>query len=421
MPKMPGPSRTQSKRRYTPDTLPGFTCKRCDDCGRRVVSRPDQQRHANLHLPPEYDNIKYPHACDWPKCTQRFSQATALQDHINVHTGARPHKCPECSKGFANAGNLHHHRRRAHQYKSDKTRGRRESPRAAPYTKRRKGEKVARTPSPSVSDRSEDVHDSQDSPLPADAPATASGFAAAYAPEISPAASFSSSFAGPSSQPSPADAVFLWTTGNDSDNNRACVPVAGPSRFNAPSPAATSYACDAFLPVGASYPFFGQNLNDFSNVPAQQSDDGLMFTPPQRNFNLPLDDPTLPLDRSKPPFDTFAFSLDSTLPSDTPTFPLDAFGAPADSFGFDSSLYPLDASLPPLNDPFFPLEARASGSYDGQTTYNGQILFDGHPFGSFNDRTPYTTSLPQPPANFAHDSLEEDARHTFARLRFTHP
>ena len=77
MPKMPGPSRTQvgvrtsvlgwhatnmgtfqSKRRYTPDTLPGFTCKRCDDCGRRVVSRPDQQRHANLHLPPEYDNIK---------------------------------------------------------------------------------------------------------------------------------------------------------------------------------------------------------------------------------------------------------------------------------------------------------------------------------------------------------------------------
>ncbi|KAL1708598.1 hypothetical protein EV121DRAFT_277104 [Schizophyllum commune] len=378
---MPGPPRTQSKRRYTPETLPGFTCKRCDDCGRRVVSRPDQQRHANLHLPPEYDDIKYPHVCDWPRCPRRFSQATALQDHINVHTGARPHKCPECFKGFANAGNLHHHRRRAHQYKSDKTRGRRESPRAAPYTKR-------------LSDRSEEVHDSQDSPLPADAPTTASGSATAYAPESSPAASFSSSFAGPSSQSSPADAVFLWTN----DNNRACVPVAGPSRFNAPSPAEASYACDAFLPVGASYPFFGQNLNDFSNVPAQQSDDGLMFTPPRRNFtDLPLDDPTLPLDRSNPPFGTFAFSLDSTLPSDTPTFSIDAFAVPADSF------------------------TRAPGSYNGQTTYNGQILFDGHSFGSFNDRAPYTTSLPQPPANFAHDGLEEDARHTFARPRFPYP
>ncbi|KAL1723446.1 hypothetical protein EV715DRAFT_286314 [Schizophyllum commune] len=413
MPKMPGPPRTQSKRRYTPDTLPGFTCKRCDDCGRRVVSRPDQQRHANLHLPPEYDDIKYPHACDWPKCTQRFSQATALHDHINVHTGARPYKCPECSKGFANAGNLHHHRRRAHQYKSDKTRGRRESPRVAPYTKKRKGKKAARTPSPSVSDRSEDVHDSQDSPLSADAPTTASGSATAHAPELSPAASFSSSFAVPSSQPSPADAVFFWTN----DNNRACVPVAGPSRFNAPSPAEASYACDASLPVGTSYPFFGQNFSDFHNIPAQQSDDGLMFTPPQRNFTLPLDDPTLPLDRSNLPFGTSAFSFDSAFPVDAHPFPINASNVPAYSFGFDFPGFPLDDPLPPLHDPLFALEARAPGSFNGQTPYDGQIPLDGLSIGSFNDQTPYTANLPQPPANFAHDSLEEDARHTFARFR----
>ncbi|KAI5893939.1 uncharacterized protein SCHCODRAFT_02576302 [Schizophyllum commune H4-8] len=410
MAKRPGPSRTQSKKDYTPETLPGFTRLRCDDCGKRVVNRRDQQRHANLHLPdtPEYEEIKNPYPCRWPGCTKRFSQKTPLRDHLNV-------QCPECRKGFRNAGGLHHHRERDHQYKSKKARGSRESPRTGPYTKKPKAKKAARTTSPTVSSPFEDVHGSTDSPLPVDAPTLASGSATAYVPELSPDASSSSGFAEPSSQPSPADAVFFsWT----SDNIPACVPVAGPSHCYAPSPAEASYTFDAFLPAEVSYPVYGQNFNDFTNVPAQQPDDGLLFTPPRSSVSLPLDDPTIPQDFSNAPFDTSAFSVDSAFPVDA-TLPFDASNIPANSFGFDFAGFPMGAPLPPLYDPLFALDAPAPRSFEGQIPFSGRTPFNGQ--NSWNDQPPYLPTLPQLPIDFAYDSLEEAPRDTFASFRFTHP
>ena len=47
-------------------------------------------------------------------CGKIFKAKPNLQDHINTHTGKRPHICQYCGKTFASSGNKHAHVRQSH-------------------------------------------------------------------------------------------------------------------------------------------------------------------------------------------------------------------------------------------------------------------------------------------------------------------
>lgn len=44
-------------------------------------------------------------------CNQRFSRASVLRDHENVHSGKKPYLCKQCGRRFANHGSCHQHQR----------------------------------------------------------------------------------------------------------------------------------------------------------------------------------------------------------------------------------------------------------------------------------------------------------------------
>ena len=60
------------------------------------------------HLP---DSMKK-HRCDI--CGKGFDEKIKLQDHFNVHTGAKPHKCRFCDMAYQNKSNRQAHERKAH-------------------------------------------------------------------------------------------------------------------------------------------------------------------------------------------------------------------------------------------------------------------------------------------------------------------
>ena len=47
-------------------------------------------------------------------CGRIYNQKAYLKDHINTHTGERPHICNYCGKGFASSGNKYAHIRQNH-------------------------------------------------------------------------------------------------------------------------------------------------------------------------------------------------------------------------------------------------------------------------------------------------------------------
>ena len=47
-------------------------------------------------------------------CGKIFKHGQYLQDHINTHTGERPHECNFCHKTFASGANRNSHIRQAH-------------------------------------------------------------------------------------------------------------------------------------------------------------------------------------------------------------------------------------------------------------------------------------------------------------------
>ena len=47
-------------------------------------------------------------------CQKVFKEGPKLRDHINTHTGERPHACDHCGKTFASVGNKYAHIRQAH-------------------------------------------------------------------------------------------------------------------------------------------------------------------------------------------------------------------------------------------------------------------------------------------------------------------
>ena len=80
----------------------------CNICGKEVkYSLPRHIRQA--HVSPQDRKHKCEH------CGKRFARRQQLNDHNNVHTGARPYICEQCGLTFNNNGNMSHHIRRVHR------------------------------------------------------------------------------------------------------------------------------------------------------------------------------------------------------------------------------------------------------------------------------------------------------------------
>ena len=50
-------------------------------------------------------------------CGKIFKGGPKMRDHINTHTGEKPHVCQHCGKTFASKGNKYAHIRQSHQGK----------------------------------------------------------------------------------------------------------------------------------------------------------------------------------------------------------------------------------------------------------------------------------------------------------------
>ncbi|KAK0204339.1 hypothetical protein DFS33DRAFT_1454575 [Desarmillaria ectypa] len=86
--------------------------KACPKCNKNVLNL---KRHLLIHL----DYSERPYRCPWEGCTVATTQAAGLEIHINtIHTGLKPHLCPEddCDFATGDTSKLCNHRKREHKY-----------------------------------------------------------------------------------------------------------------------------------------------------------------------------------------------------------------------------------------------------------------------------------------------------------------
>lgn len=81
---------------------PIITC-RFKDCNQVFEDRREFMRHATTH--PDIEKKRL--ICNY--CGKGLSSMTSLKDHINSHTGERPHKCEHCDKSFGKSSCLTRH------------------------------------------------------------------------------------------------------------------------------------------------------------------------------------------------------------------------------------------------------------------------------------------------------------------------
>jgi KRAB domain-containing zinc finger protein len=86
----------------------------CELCG-MVMAAKQRKRHFQQH---HMDESERKFKCDI--CGKGFMESSKLKDHINIHTGAKPHLCRFCGKGFANRGTQKMHERGHMGYKRSK-------------------------------------------------------------------------------------------------------------------------------------------------------------------------------------------------------------------------------------------------------------------------------------------------------------
>lgn len=89
----------------------GPKSRKCGTCSRLLSCQSALNIHMRLHTG------KKPHVCNFTDgtrvCTAAFAQAGTLKVHKRMHTGEKPFVC-SCGAAFAQAGNLQNHKRRHH-------------------------------------------------------------------------------------------------------------------------------------------------------------------------------------------------------------------------------------------------------------------------------------------------------------------
>ena len=81
----------------------------CDTCGKTFNRLLLYQNHCKRsHLANDLKTL----ICKI--CGKGFATKQPYDDHMNVHTGAKPHKCPHCGTGFASMGTMRGHVRNVH-------------------------------------------------------------------------------------------------------------------------------------------------------------------------------------------------------------------------------------------------------------------------------------------------------------------
>jgi len=88
----------------------------CDQCGEQVSKRSIKDHILRNHTA----ESKKPYHCS--VCNKGFIKKHVLEEHMNIHTGARPYKCLFCDKSCANQSNSFKHMRTSHaeQYRAYK-------------------------------------------------------------------------------------------------------------------------------------------------------------------------------------------------------------------------------------------------------------------------------------------------------------
>lgn len=90
--------------------------KICHLCGKICTNNRTFKRHMLFHNPKKW------YKCDFEDCPKSFKQINHLKNHINTHTGARPHLCSDCGIGFTQsyALSLHMKKHREEFHECDK-------------------------------------------------------------------------------------------------------------------------------------------------------------------------------------------------------------------------------------------------------------------------------------------------------------
>lgn len=72
----------------------------CESCGQHFATRSERSSHKRVHAEPKY-------RCNM--CDKAFVRSAVLKNHINTHTGERPHMCLICQKRFTQVASLQKH------------------------------------------------------------------------------------------------------------------------------------------------------------------------------------------------------------------------------------------------------------------------------------------------------------------------
>lgn len=77
----------------------------CFICKKHFEKFEDFESHLQEHKEPGLEIFKCDH------CGKTFRSGSNLRNHLNVHTGLKPHACGTCGRAFANQRNLKRHER----------------------------------------------------------------------------------------------------------------------------------------------------------------------------------------------------------------------------------------------------------------------------------------------------------------------
>ncbi|XP_077494867.1 uncharacterized protein LOC144105622 [Amblyomma americanum] len=77
----------------------------CPDCGQRFTMGSSLAHHRRWH---SVDSVPS-HVC--PRCGKEFSRGSSLNRHLLLHTGVKPHACSQCGKKFMRRSDAMKHER----------------------------------------------------------------------------------------------------------------------------------------------------------------------------------------------------------------------------------------------------------------------------------------------------------------------